>query len=164
MSGTRKPKPPRGDYVVGYGHPPAASRFKPGQSGNPKGRPSKSKDLGSILRRVLDSRVPIQVNGHRRIMTMQEAIVRGLVIDAARREPKALRMLFTLMARHQAEPGAVRDTASLAAEDQAILAEFLAQYGVTENGVDASLSDGQAADRDTADEAKGTQNTESETS
>ena len=28
-----------GDYEVGYGKPPKHSRFKPGQSGNPKGRP-----------------------------------------------------------------------------------------------------------------------------
>lgn len=27
------------DYAVGYGNPPEASRFKTGQSGNPKGRP-----------------------------------------------------------------------------------------------------------------------------
>jgi len=35
--------PPRGrsssDQKVGYGQPPLESRFKPGQSGNPKGRP-----------------------------------------------------------------------------------------------------------------------------
>jgi Family of unknown function (DUF5681) len=28
-----------GDYEVGYGKPPARSRFSKGQSGNPKGRP-----------------------------------------------------------------------------------------------------------------------------
>ena len=38
-------KPPRFatprsvDYDVGFAKPPAASRFKPGRSGNPKGRP-----------------------------------------------------------------------------------------------------------------------------
>ena len=29
----------RASYDVGYGKPPASTRFKPGQSGNPKGRP-----------------------------------------------------------------------------------------------------------------------------
>ena len=28
-----------GDYEVGYGKPPVNTQFKPGQSGNPKGRP-----------------------------------------------------------------------------------------------------------------------------
>ncbi len=31
----RKTKP-TGDYEVGYGRPPAHTRFKPGQSGNPR--------------------------------------------------------------------------------------------------------------------------------
>ena len=30
------------DYKVGYGKPPKASRFKPGTSGNPGGRPKGS--------------------------------------------------------------------------------------------------------------------------
>lgn len=33
---------PRGNYTVGYGRPPIATRFQPGRSGNPNGRPRKS--------------------------------------------------------------------------------------------------------------------------
>ena len=44
MSLPRAPMLP-GDYVVGRGRPPVASRFKPGQSGNPKGQPRKGQDL-----------------------------------------------------------------------------------------------------------------------
>ena len=35
---------PDARYEVGYGKPPEASRFKPGRSGNPKGRPRGSKN------------------------------------------------------------------------------------------------------------------------
>ena len=31
-------------YEVGYAKPPAATRFKPGQSGNPRGRPKGAKN------------------------------------------------------------------------------------------------------------------------
>lgn len=34
-----------GDYEVGYGKPPVEHRFKPGLSGNNKGRPRKMKNL-----------------------------------------------------------------------------------------------------------------------
>lgn len=34
---------PRGNYTVGYARPPIATRFQPGRSGNPLGRPRKSR-------------------------------------------------------------------------------------------------------------------------
>lgn len=33
----------RGNYTVGYARPPIATRFQPGRSGNPRGRPRKSR-------------------------------------------------------------------------------------------------------------------------
>ena len=45
---------------VGYGRPPRHSRFKPGQSGNPKGRPerkasarAREQDFSALLRKIL---------------------------------------------------------------------------------------------------------------
>lgn len=37
-------RPESSDYDVGYGKPPGGTRFKPGQSGNPRGRPKGSKN------------------------------------------------------------------------------------------------------------------------
>jgi hypothetical protein len=36
-------------YKVGYGRPPKATQFKPGKSGNPKGRPKGPKSVGAVL-------------------------------------------------------------------------------------------------------------------
>ena len=44
-------------YAVGYGKPPRHSRFEPGQSGNPRGRPPGSKNLSSLLKKALDEPV-----------------------------------------------------------------------------------------------------------
>jgi hypothetical protein len=43
---------PNAEEVVGYGNPPLASRFQPGKSGNPAGRPRGSGLLKEALRKA----------------------------------------------------------------------------------------------------------------
>src|SRR5215203_1231550 len=59
----------------GYGRPPGSTRFKRGQSGNPRGRPKGSKSLDQVLRQALDRRVPDPRRGGRHTVRMMELIV-----------------------------------------------------------------------------------------
>jgi hypothetical protein len=52
-----------GQYEVGHGRPPIASRFKPGRSGNPKGRPRGRHRPEAMLIRAMSELVDIRVNG-----------------------------------------------------------------------------------------------------
>lgn len=72
---------------VGKGRPPAAGKFRKGQSGNPKGRPKGSKRLAPY-HTVLGQMVTVQQNGKVRRMTAAEAFIlhitrRGLQGDSA---------------------------------------------------------------------------------
>ena len=52
------------DYIVGYGRPPEASRFKKGQSGNPLGRPKARRNVRSEIEDALTESVPVNPSRH----------------------------------------------------------------------------------------------------
>jgi len=63
-------------YEVGYGKPPRHTRFKKGQSGNPRGRPCGSKNLSSLLSEALNEPVIVAENGRRRKISKRQAIIK----------------------------------------------------------------------------------------
>ena len=56
-----------GEKKVGYGNPPGKSRFKPGQSGNPKGRPKQSGNIALEILAELRQPVTVGENGQERV-------------------------------------------------------------------------------------------------
>ena len=57
----------KSDGAVGYCRPPAATRFQPGQSGNPSGRPKGAKGSRAIAKRVLMEKHRADPNGSGRV-------------------------------------------------------------------------------------------------
>ncbi len=66
------------------GNPPRAWRFRPGQSGNPRGRPKRAHGLGAVVARALGERVEATENGRKRRITKLEAAVTQLANSAAK--------------------------------------------------------------------------------
>lgn len=81
---------------VGYGRPPMATRFKPGQSGNPKGRPKGSKNMLTLLREELDQKVTVTSDGRTQRMSKRKIAVRQQVDRAVKGDPKAFAMVLKL--------------------------------------------------------------------
>ncbi len=69
-----QPKPSSGEKV-GYGQPPRHSQFKPGVSGNPKGRPKGTKNVMTIVHEIGSERVKFKHGDQDKEMTMIEALV-----------------------------------------------------------------------------------------
>ncbi len=93
------------DYDVGYGRPPEHTRFQKGQSGNPKGRPKGRKNMATIMKEVLASRVVIKQNGQKRRVAFSEAFVHRLVGKAL--EGTARDMIALMKAMHDFLPEAL---------------------------------------------------------
>jgi len=82
------------DYEVGYGRPPKDTQFKPGQSGNPRGRPKKSKNVDELLEKELDAIVTLQEGGQPLRITKREAIIKQFVNLAIKGNAKPLQMIL----------------------------------------------------------------------
>jgi hypothetical protein len=83
---------------VGRGRPPEATRFKPGQSGNPAGRPKRIASLADDFRAELSQLVPAATNGETRV-SKQRAIIRSMVQAAIQGDLKAAQAIFGACAK-----------------------------------------------------------------
>jgi hypothetical protein len=84
------------DYEVGYGKPPLASRFKPGQSGNPAGRKRGTLNINSILKKAMSEVVVVNERGRNKRLTKMEVAVRQLINKAAAGDIKAFKLAYAM--------------------------------------------------------------------
>ena len=101
MSGEGKPpaKGGQGDYEVGYGKPPKHTRFQPGQSGNPRGRPKGTKNLKTDLMEELGEKILVREGDHARQVSKQRAMVKALLARALKGDVRAANLLLSMMMR-----------------------------------------------------------------
>ena len=112
---------------VGYCRPPRATRFRPGQSGNPLGRPRKPKPIQELLATELRRRVAICENGREQKVQKLELVMKRLVNDAIQGNYPAVRLLIDLIkvTEEGSDQGLVERTMkTLIAEDQEIMARY----------------------------------------
>ncbi|WP_157100588.1 DUF5681 domain-containing protein [Rhodoplanes sp. Z2-YC6860] len=84
------------DTTVGYKRPPVQSQFKPGQSGNPSGRPKGSQNLKTLFHKIMREEVQLREGEDVRKITKAEAIMRGLVIGALKGDTRSTGTLLRL--------------------------------------------------------------------
>lgn len=102
MSETPKkstPEEARPDYAVGYGKPPRQTRFKPGQSGNPRGRPKGTKNLKTDLMEELSEKIVVREGDHSQNVSKQRAVVKTLVARTLQGDARSATLLTSMMMR-----------------------------------------------------------------
>jgi Family of unknown function (DUF5681) len=91
------PREKQRHYEVGYGKPPRHSRFRKGQSGNPRGRPPGAKNLKTLLNDALNEPVIVTENGGHRQITKRQAIITQLVNRSATADFRAIKILLDIV-------------------------------------------------------------------
>lgn len=84
------------DCEVGYAKPPKSTRFKKGQSGNPKGRPKGAKGVKASLRRELETKITVREGNHQVQVSKARAMAKRLTANALKGDVKSLLELLKL--------------------------------------------------------------------
>lgn len=114
---------------VGYKKPPRHTRWAKGQSGNPSGRAKGQRNLKSDLLAELSEVVQISEAGKPRRISKQRALLKGLTARAIGGDTRAATLVLNLvMSLLGPDPQAPAHSA-LAAEDEALLRDFVARQG-----------------------------------
>lgn len=114
------------EYEIGYGKPPSSSRFKKGQSGNPRGRTKGVKNIFTSLQKLANTKVTINENGNRKSITKQEAALLQLINKAASGDLKAIQQFVNLMMLMEGKvpPSGAADVFPVSKEDQEIIRQI----------------------------------------
>ena len=86
-------------FSVGYGRPPKHSQFKPGQSGNPKGRRKGARSFAAILDEELEQQILVTENGRTSKVTKYRIIAKAQIAKAAKGDSKACALILAHSAR-----------------------------------------------------------------
>ena len=108
--------------MTGYRIPPKSTQFKPGQSGNPKGRPKGRQNTYTLLGELLHQKILITQDGRQLKIDKQTAILLQAVNRAVKGDLRAIQNIFPHMLAMDAEKehlDAMRE--ALSTNDQAIL-------------------------------------------
>jgi hypothetical protein len=87
-------------YRVTRGKPPREYMFKPGQSGNPNGRPKGSKNHRTVFNEEVDELIEVNVRGKSRKITKWRAACRQQANKAAKGDSKAFQNVAMMRDRY----------------------------------------------------------------
>jgi hypothetical protein len=108
-------------YEVGFAKPPRAKQWKPGQSGNPAGRPKGSKNESTLLREILDRKIDSRVGDRVRKITILEGILLKVTEDSLRGNTKSATFLLN---RYAAMVSGELPPQDLSEDDRKVLEAF----------------------------------------
>ena len=89
--------------MVGYKRPPKKNRFRPGQSGNLKGRPRKEtvpQNIESVFVAMMKEKIEITENGVRRKVDKFELFLRGMLARAYKGHAVSEKNMIVMLERY----------------------------------------------------------------
>ena len=126
-SGPGQPQAGEADYEVGYAKPPASHQFKPGQSGNRRGRPPGRTNIATALRDAVQQKRPVTIGGKACEMSTLDVILRKQIEKAVVGDTKAFNAVMELLEGYAPDLLATATRKSVSQEDKELLADYAAR-------------------------------------
>ncbi len=110
---------------VGFGRPPARSRFKKGKSGNPRGRPKGSRNLNTLIGEELQQPIQLREGGKTKSVRKGEALAKSLVNNSIQGNMRAVTAVLGVTGGLEAGHAAAPVPVPMTDEDYELLGNFL---------------------------------------
>ncbi len=110
---------------IGYRNPPEHTQFKPGQSGNPRGRPKGSGNLKTGLRDQLKQRMTYRENGEEKKASKQNIMLASLMAKAMKGDVRAIQLVCNLTMKLLGDDMTEQEITPLSQDDSAVLEDFI---------------------------------------
>ena len=121
-------------YPVGYAKPPQSSQYKPGQSGNRRGRAKGSGDLGKMLEDELNVTVEVAEGGRRLKLSKARISVRQLANKSAAGNLRALLAAVELLRKTGRLHESSNQTIAVFTKDDLEAAAAIVQFFTIQQG------------------------------
>jgi Family of unknown function (DUF5681) len=118
---------PAPTYKVGNKKPPLQTRFKPGQSGNPSGRPKGRSNFRTTVLKEFRKSTPATINGKPIKVTNEDLFARSLIKDAITKGPQSKVLMLNILSQQEAH-----EAAEAEARKKAAVAEPVRKFDWTE--------------------------------
>ena len=116
------------DYDIGFAKPPKHSQFKPGKSGNPRGRPKGARNLKTDLEEELAELLTLREGNKELRLSKQRALIKSLMARGLKGNDRAAEKILDLTLRVVGVGDeALEAGAPLSAEEKDVLATIEAR-------------------------------------
>ena len=112
------------NYTVGKNKPPKSQQFKPGTSGNPKGRPKGARNFATDLAEELGLTVMVMEGNKKLALTKQQLLIKTLVTKAIKGDNGSVNALLNAIARMIGIEDGAKAEEPLKSEDREIMKAF----------------------------------------
>jgi hypothetical protein len=108
-----------------------SGRFRPGQTGNPNGRPRKQHGVDAAVTRALQEKITVTEQGRRKRKSKLEVTAAQIANKGAGGDLRAAKMAFDLAAKAECSQTGAPAVLPLTQNDRAIAERFIARLGLT---------------------------------